>query len=184
MRQGKALRAWWGITALVTTVWACETTRNPIGPERDLARRVIVLSNTAGDAQAIAGGLRFTVTATDNLSLRTIRLTYSGGYIAGPIDSTFFTQVTNVTFSENVTFPSNSGAGGNVRIIGRAIDGAGNFAEHTLFIFLSNVHALRVVVLSPLPRAVASSGSGIPVEVKAAQNTGISKIGFMVSPRT
>ena len=184
MRQGKALRAWWGITALVTTVWACETTRNPIGTQRDLTPPVIVLSNTAGDTQAIAGGLRFTVTANDNLGLKTIRLTYSGGYIAGPIDTTFITQVKSYTVAKTITFPSNSGAGGNVQIIGRAIDGAGNFGEDTLFIFLSNVQALRVVLLSPLPGAVASSGSGIPVEVKASQNTGISKIGFLISPRT
>src|SRR5258708_28145699 len=91
MRQGKALRAWWGITALVTTVWACETTRNPIGTQRDLTPPVIVLSNTAGDTQAIAGGVRFTVTATDNPSFRTIRLTYPARHIARPVDSTFLT---------------------------------------------------------------------------------------------
>jgi hypothetical protein len=184
MRQGKAMRAWWGITALVMTVWACETTRNPIGTQRDLTPPVIVLSNTAGDTQAIAGGLRFTVTANDNLGLKTIRLTYSGGYIAGPVDTTFITQVKTFTLAKTIAFPSNSGAGGNVQIIGRAIDGAGNASEDTLLIFLSNVQALRVVLLSPQPGALASSGSGIPVEIQATQNTGISKIGFLVAPRT
>src|SRR6266576_1426307 len=183
MRQGKTLRAWWGITALVATVWACETTRNPIGTQRDLTPPVIVLSNTQGDTQAIAGGLRFTVTANDNLGLKTIRLTYSGGYIAGPIDTTFISQVLAFTNAKTIAFPSNSGAGGNVQIIARAIDGAGNFAEDTLFIFLSNVQALRVTLISPQPGALASSGSGIPVEIAASQNTGISKIGFLVSPR-
>ncbi|HXI34160.1 MAG TPA: hypothetical protein VNH63_08775 [Gemmatimonadales bacterium] len=184
MRQGKALRAWWGITALVATVWACETTRNPIGTQRDLTPPVIVLSNTQGDTQAIANGLRFTVTANDNLGLKTIRLTYSGGFISGPIDTTFVTQVKAFTVAKTVTFPSNSGAGGNVQIIARAIDGAGNFAEDTLFIFLSNIQALRVTLISPQPGALASSGSGIPVEIAASQNTGIQKIGFLVSPRT
>ena len=184
MQQGKALRAWWGITALVATVWACETTRNPIGTQRDLTPPVIVLSNTQGDTQAIANGLRFTVTANDNLGLKTIRLTYSGGFIAGPFDTTFVTQVKTFTEAKTVTFPSNSGAGGNVQIIGRAIDGAGNFSEDTLFIFLSNVQALRVTLLAPQPAAVASSGKGIPIQVQAIQNTGISKIGFVVSPRT
>src|SRR5258706_559532 len=87
MRQGKALRAWWGITALVATVGACETTRNPIGTQRDVTAPVIVLSNTQGDTQAIANGLRFTVTANDNLGLKTIRLSYSGGYLAGPAEA-------------------------------------------------------------------------------------------------
>src|SRR6266568_8354146 len=104
MRQGKVLRAWWGITALVTTVWACETTRNPIGTQTDLTPPVIVLSNTQGDTQAIANGLRFTVTANDNLGLKTIRLSYSGGYIAGPIDTTFISQVLAFTLANAVTF--------------------------------------------------------------------------------
>jgi hypothetical protein len=34
--------------------------------------------------------------------------------------------------------------GGNIQIIGRATDGAGNFAEDTITIFLNNVQALRV----------------------------------------
>lgn len=184
MRQGKALRAWWGITALVATVWACETTRNPIGTQRDLTPPVIVLSNTQGDTQAIAGGLRFTVTANDNLGLKTIRLTYSGGFISGPVDTTFVTEVKAFTVAKTITFPSNSGAGGNVQIIARAIDGAGNFAEDTIFIFLSNVQALQVTLISPQPGALASTGSGIPIEVAANQNSGIAKIGFLISPRT
>ena len=184
MRQGSGMRAWWGIAALVTTVWACETTRNPIGTQRDLTPPVIVLSNTVGDTQAISGGLRFTITANDNLGLKTIRLTYSGGYIAGPIDTTFITQVKAFTVAKTITFPSNSGAGGNVQIIGRAIDGAGNFAEDTLLIFLSNVQALQVTLISPTAGALASSGSGIPIEIAANQNSGISKVGFLVSPRT
>src|SRR5712692_836464 len=105
MRQAGVVRAWWGITALVATVWACETTRNPIGSQRDLTPPVIVLSNSVGDTQAIAGGLRFTVLANDNLGLKTIRLTYSGGFISGPIDTTFITQVKTITIPKNISFP-------------------------------------------------------------------------------
>src|SRR5437867_3211969 len=125
MRQRIAMRAWWGITALVATVWACETTRTPIGSQRDLTAPVISLTNTVGDTQDITGGLRFTVSAQDNLGLKTVRLTYSGGFISGPIDTTFISQVKSYVVAKTVTFPKSSGAGGNVRIIGRAIDGAG-----------------------------------------------------------
>lgn len=159
---------------------ACETARNPGGIQRDLTPPLITLSSTQ-DTQDIAGGLRFTVNATDNLALRQIRLTYSGGDIG--LDDTLFTgQNTNVTIGKTRTYPSGSGAGGLVQIIGRAVDGAGNFDEDTIFIFLRNVQALQVRLLAPLPGALASTGRGIPITVEAVQNTGISKIGFLVSP--
>jgi hypothetical protein len=69
-----------------------------------------------------------------------------------------------------------------VQIVGRATDGAGNFDEDTIFIFLRNVQALQVRLLTPSPGALASSGLGIPVTVEAIQNSGISKIGFLASP--
>ena len=174
----------WICASLSLIVWlACETTRNPGGIQRDLTPPVIQLGNTAGDTQDISGGLRYTIQAVDNLALRTIRVTYSGGFIA--IQDTNFTgQVTNVQISRNVSFPGGSGAGGLIRLVGRATDGAGNFDEDTIFIFLANVQALQVVLLAPLPGAVASSGRNIPVTVQGVQNSGISKIGFLVSPTT
>ena len=180
MVRSKRSSAVWGIGVLLGVLAACETARNPGGIQRDLTPPLITLSTTA-DTQAIAGGLRFTVNAADNLALRQIRLIYSGGDI-GLEDTLFVGQNTNVTISKQRTYPAGSGAGGLVQIIGRAVDGAGNFDEDTLFIFLSNVDALQVRLLDPQPGALASSGRGIPISVEAVQNTGISKIGFLVSP--
>ncbi len=182
MRAAERLRVLMVLTAASAAVVACETARNPGGVQRDLTPPTITLSNTVGDTQDIASGLAFTVNATDNLSLKTIRLTFTGGYAAGPTDTTFTGQVQTITFNKTVTFPPNSGAGGSIRVVARAIDGAGNFAEDTLFIFLSNVQSLQVLLVSPLPGAVASTGKGIPVQVIAVQNTGIRKIGFTVAP--
>jgi hypothetical protein len=170
------------VASLGAALAACETARNIGGVQRDLTPPVILLSNTVGDTQDIAKGLQFKIDASDNLSLKTIRVTFSGGYIAGPFDTTFITQTTTKTIAWKTTFPSNSGAGGNIQVIARAIDGAGNFAEDTLFIFLSNVQALRVNILAPVPGAVASTGRGIPVTIVAVQNSGIRKIGFQVGP--
>src|SRR3989441_9241578 len=181
MRAGRSGQALWGIVVCAAAVWACETTRNPGGIQRDLTPPNITLT-AVKDTQDIAGGLNFTVTASDNLSLKTIRLTYSGGYLAGPLDTTFITQTKSITFQKTITFPASSGAGGNVRIVGRAIDGAGNFAEDTLFIFLSNVHALKVFLIAPTPGAVASTGRNIQVQVVAVPNSGIRKIRFQTSP--
>ena len=182
MRAVARLRVFCALTAATAAVWACETARNPGGVQRDLTPPTITLSNTVGDTQDIATGLQFTVNATDNLALKTIRLTFSGGFIAGPSDTSFTGQVQTITYNKTVTFPGNSGAGGSIQIVARAIDGAGNFSEDTLFIFLSNVQALQVLLLAPAPNATASTGRGIPIQVVAVQNTGIRKVGFLVSP--
>lgn len=179
--RARSVQAVWGIGLLVGAVWACETTRNPGGIQRDLTLPTLTLTNTAGDTQDIAGGLRFNVRATDNLGLKTIQLDFSGGHI-GTTDTTFTSAVTTYNVGTTVVFPSGSGAGGLVRIIGVATDGAGNIARDTLFIFLANVSALQVFLISPATGALASTGRGIPVEVVALQREGIRKIGFIVAP--
>ncbi|HEU5262457.1 MAG TPA: hypothetical protein VFU41_13655 [Gemmatimonadales bacterium] len=178
MLQGRGRSLLWGIGALASVVGACESARNPGGIQRDRISPTIQLT-TANDSQDISGGLNFTVTATDNLGLKDIRLTYTGGYI-NQQDTVFISTVTTITLTKSIN--PGSGAGGLIRIVGRASDGAGNFAEDTLVIFLSNVDALRVFLLTPVPGAVASNGRGIPVEVHAVQNEGIRKVGFLVSP--
>ena len=171
------------VSALALGLWACETARNIGGIQRDVTPPSLVLSNTAGDTQDIAGGLRFNVSALDNLALKSVNLTFSGGLI-GNLDTTFIGQVKSYAVGENLTFGANSGAGGNITIIGRATDGAGNFAEDTLNIFLRNVQALQVTLISPSPGAIASQNRSIPIQVHASQNTGIAKIGFLVAPRS
>lgn len=181
MRHGRIGRAWWGLGVLIAAIWACETTRNPGGVQPDLTRPFIALFNTVGDTQDISTGLQFGVTASDNLALKQIRLIFSGGFV-GLLDTNFTGTVKDVSLGRTITFPPGSGAGGTIFIVGRATDGAGNFAEDTLAIFLANVQALQVILVAPAPGAVASTGLNIPVEVIATQNTGIRKIGFLVSP--
>ncbi len=145
IRRGTALLC---VSALALAVWACETARHIGGIQADTQKPAIALSNTAGDTQDIAGGLRFNVSAVDNLALKSVDLTFSGGLI-GTLDTTFVGQVKTYAVGRQLTFSSSSGAGGNITIIGRATDGAGNFAEDTISIFLSNVQALQVFLISP-----------------------------------
>src|SRR5437773_4859890 len=182
MQQMRPVRAWCAIVAVAAVVGACETARNPGGIQRDVNPPSIVLS-AAADTQAIASGLSFSVNATDNLGLKDIRITYSGGYLA-QTDTIFNTTVTSYTQGTRVTFPAGSGAGGFITIIGRATDGAGNFSEDTIVVFLSNVQALSVTLVAPTAPAVASTGKNIPIEIHAQQLGGIERIGFIVVPRS
>jgi hypothetical protein len=182
MRHARRGTILWGLVVSALALWGCETGRNT-GIQTDHTSPAILLTNSAGDTQDISGGLRFNVSAVDNLGLKNIRITFSGGLI-GLLDTTFTSQVKTYAVGRTLTFGGSSGAGGNIQIIGRATDGAGNFAEDTIFIFLSNVQALRVTMISPQPGALASQGAGIAVDIQAVQNTGITKIGFLVAPRT
>src|SRR6266571_3274635 len=181
MRLVRGSTAILSIGSLALAVYACETTRRIGGVQPDTQSPVITLTNTAGDTQDIAGGLRFNVQANDNLGLKTIDLRFSGG-LNGVLDTIFHTAVTNYNVAHTLTFGANSGNGGNITIIGRATDGNGNFAEDTITIFLSNVQALQITLISPTAGAVASQNRSIPIEVRAIQNSGISKIGFLVAP--
>jgi len=175
MRQGRGRGLQWGVCALLGTLGACETSRNPGGVQRDLISPTIQLAGA--DTQDIKNGLNFSVTATDNLGLKDIQLTYSGGYI-NQTDSVFTSTVTSITLQEKIN--PGSGAGGRIRIIGRATDGAGNFSVDTLFIFLQNIDALRVYLLQPTPGAVGSPGKYIPIHVAGAQKAGVKRIGWSV----
>jgi hypothetical protein len=181
MRQVRGLRGWCGIVALAGSVWACETARNPGGIQRDLLPPAIKLKATA-DTQQIAQGLPFTIDASDNLSLADIQLTYTGGYIA-QTDTVFTTQTKTYSATKVITFPANSGAGGRIKIVGKATDGAGNYAVDSIFVFLSNIQALKVFLNTPAVGALASPGKRIVVQVHAQQLGGIQRIGFLVVPR-
>jgi hypothetical protein len=178
----RTVRGWCAVVALAGAVGACETARNPGGTQRDVIPPGIKLT-TAADTQQIASGLQFTVDASDNLGLKDIRLTYTGGYIS-QTDTIFNTTVTTFNKGTRITFPTGSGAGGFITVIGRATDGAGNFAEDTIVIFLSNVQALSVTLLAPTTGALASPGRNLLVQVRAQQLGGIQRVGFTVVPRT
>src|SRR6267143_1995463 len=183
MRLVRGSTAVLSIGSLALAVYACETTRRIGGVQPDIQSPIITLTNTAGDTQEIAGGLRFNVQASDNLGLKTVDLSFSGG-LNSVLDTIFRTAVTNYTVAHTLTFGANSGNGGNITIIGRATDGNGNFDADTITIFLSNVQALQVTLISPTAGAVASQNRSIPVEVRAIQNSGIAKVGFLVNPRS
>src|SRR2546428_6031283 len=180
MLQGRGVRALWGSGVLLAAVWACETARNPAGIQRDLTPPTISLTKAPPDTQDISAGLTFSVSATDNLGLKDIRLTYTGGYIA-LTDTVFFSTVTASSIPVHITFPSGSGAGGLIRIVGRATDGAGNFTEDTLFIFLKNVQALRVTLLAPLTGAVAGIRQYLPLRARRGPASGIPRRRWVVS---
>src|SRR5207244_5779549 len=138
---------------------------------------------SAADTQQIANGLQFSVDASDNLGLKEILVTFSDPTI-GQTDTIFNTTVTSFNKSIKISFPANSGSGGNITITGRATDGAGNFTQATTVVVLKNVQALTVELLAPTAPAVASTGKNIQVQVHAQQLGGLQALGFIIVPRS
>ena len=114
MQRIRGVRGWCALVALAgAVVGACETARNPGNIQPDRTPPTIVVT-PASDTQQIASGLNFTVTATDNLGLLNVHVTFSGGYI-GQTDSTFNSEVTSFNQGQHIAFPANWARAGSSR---------------------------------------------------------------------
>ena len=185
MRQGRGTRVLSGLGVLAAAVWACETSKTPTTIQRDTTAptfRFTAPPKFPVDTQPIGGGLQFSYSATDNLTVDSVLLTFSGGFVA-TIDTGFAGTATSLTGSARVDSTRLSGSGGNVTIIGRSKDGAGNVSKpDTITIFLLNLQALSVTLTAPTPGTVASTGKFIPIGATAIQNSGgVRRVGWLLT---
>ncbi len=175
-------RLLWGVaaSALTLATIGCEEQQFQPGFESDQFSPSISIQKTAGDTLTLAGGIRFGITASDNLGIKNINILLSGGHSA-QIDTTFTTAVTSVSFDVTISLPANSTSGGNIVIQATVTDGSDLTATTQDSVFLVNDDALVVRLLKPNVGAVASPGLQIPIEVLAIQRDGITQVGYVVT---
>ena len=162
---------------LLTAAIACNEQQFQPGVVRDLTAPVVIIDKAA-DTVSVQNGLSFSVSATDNLGLKTLSIELTGGVLAS-IDSVFSTQVTSIVVLVDSQFPVNTTAGGMVIITATATDGAGNASEtQTDSIFLENEDALIVTLDKPASGATTAPGKSFPVAVSASQRDGVSVVGY------
>jgi len=168
-----------GCAALLS---ACNEQQVIGGFIEDQTDPAVSINKTRGDTLLIEDGLIFAVNAGDNLALRTLRITLSGGFSA-TLDTTFSSGVTSASVPVLIEFPSNTTAGGVILISATATDGAGNTGIAVDSVFLTNSEALNVSVLRPsgAPAPVSSPGLRIVVEILGVQQTGIRLVGYTTS---
>ena len=164
----------------------CETAANTGGVSRDniSPRLTLTTPNKVTpkvDSQTITGGLSFNVSASDNIAVDSVDLTFSIGLIARH-DTGFAGGAKTVSYVFSLSSAQLAGAGGQILIVGTARDGAGNRSKpDTITIFLSNKQALAAFLLAPTAGAVAGSGKYIPIQVKAVQQAGgIRRLGWTI----
>ena len=132
------------------------------------------------DSQTISVS-SFNVSASDNIAVDSVDLTFSIGYIAVH-DTGFVGGAKSVAYVFSLTSAQLAGAGGQILIVGTARDGAGNRSKpDTITIFLSNKQALAAFLLAPTAGAAAGTGKYIPITVKAVQQAGgIRRLGWTI----
>jgi len=174
-------RAFFGVisaTALIAT--ACSESQFQPGFENDRFAPVIAIVKTSGDTLELTDGIQFGVVASDNLGLKNISIALTGGYTA-TIDTTFTSAVQQVALQVQIDLPPATTAGGHIDIAAIATDGNNLTGSAQDSVFLKNEAALSVRVLQPANGSIASPGLGIPVDVQAAQRTGVTQAGYIVT---
>jgi hypothetical protein len=168
-----------GALALVvaSAVAGCAEQRFRLGFEADTQAPTVAIVKTAGDTMDVAKGVQFTVSARDNLGLKTVTISLRGGLL---LDTaiTFTSAVTTVDVAVNLPQPPNSTVGGRITIDATATDGNNNSATARDSIFVINLKALNVTLLKPTPGAVTAPGKQLPIEVLATQASGIRLVGW------
>jgi hypothetical protein len=175
LRRGGAALAC-GALVLVT---GCNEQRLQGAVAGDRTLPIVSIQKTAGDTLTLTQGVVFSVSAVDNLGLKTISIELAGG-LTTRIDSTFRAAVTTVTIPVSIPLPSNSTAGGTILITATAVDGNDNTADTRDSVFLVNQAALTVRVTSPSAGAVASAGRDVAIRVIATQADGVRRVGYLV----
>ena len=171
-----------GSPAAPAAVWACETGAQPgrcaAGPHPAHASSLTTVAATRRTSRA---GCTFTVNASDNLALRTVRLTYTGGYVAGPIDTTFTGQVPTVELRPVDHVPGEFRApAGNVQ---HRRPGHGRRGElhgrHAVHLPRPTCSRCRCSSFSPRPAPSRRPARACRCRSIAVQSAGIRKIGFL-----
>ena len=186
MLAGRNTRLFAAVALGAAVLGGCETAANTGGVSRDnISPRLILTTpnkvTPKVDSQVISSGLSFNVTASDNIAVDSVDLTFSIGFIAKR-DTGFSGGPKSVTYVYSLTPAQLAGAGGQILIVGTARDGAGNRSKpDTITIFLSNKQALAAFLLAPTAGAVAGNGKYIPIQVKAVQQAGgIRRLGWTI----
>lgn len=124
----------------------------------------------------------FSVLATDNLGLLTVRVSVSGPGISGAFDTTFNSAVTSVTLPYTVPVPSTVPPGTTVTVIASAVDGAHNVSKaDTAFLGTGNQSPSVAIITNPKANDTAVVGFTMAVSLSGKSPNMVKALGFIAS---
>lgn len=147
------------------------TTGDANPPTLDLAGR------TSGADTVLA----FSADASDNLGLKTIRVTATGG-VTFTFDTTFTSAVTTTSIPFALSVPRSVPAGTAVTITAFATDGSGNRSPtDTLRLAVGNVIPPAALIINPPSGTVAVVGKSIVLSIMGKSGLRVRSLGFRTS---
>lgn len=160
--------------AILAAGAACTDAAGVTDPGTDrIAPTVKVAAGTGADST-----LAFSVTANDNLGLKTIKVRVTGGVVADTT-ITFTSANTNVTLPFDLSVPSTVPPGTGVMIVAMATDGAYNSsAPDTLQLAVGNTAPPAISFVSPASGASVVVGKSIGLAISARSVLKVKAVGY------
>lgn len=169
------------VFAAALVLGSCNEQRLQPFVQDDIFPPSVAILKTAGDTlEAVQDGIKFDVTASDNLGLKNLSIQLTGGY-TGQLDTIFTEAVTSVTKSVAIALPNNTPAGGWVYITASVADGRDNPASAVDSVFLFNEAALNIFILDPANGSITSRNKQLPIRIRATQRDGIRIVGYVTA---
>jgi hypothetical protein len=135
----------------------------------------------AGETSTVDTVLAFSADASDNLGLKTIHVSVSGG-VTFSFDTTFTSAVTSTTVPFSLSVPRSVPPGTSVTVIGFATDGAGNRSPtDTLRLTVGNLVPADARIISPASGTVAVVGKSIVLSIVGRSGLRVRALGFSTS---
>ncbi len=135
----------------------------------------------AGQVSGLDTVLAFSADARDNLGLKTISVSVTGG-VAFTFDTTFTSAVTSMSIPFKLNVPRSVPAGTTVTVVGFATDGSGNrSAPDTLRLAVGNVVPPDARIISPANGSIAVIGKSIVLSLMGTTGLRVRSLGYRTS---
>ena len=135
----------------------------------------------AGQTSANDTILAFSADARDNLGIKTVSVTVSGG-VSFTFDTTFTTAVTSTNIPFSISVPRSVPAGTAVTVVGFATDGSGNrSANDTLRLTVGNLIPPDARVISPANGSIAVVGKSIVLSLMGRSGLRVRSLGYFTT---
>ena len=135
----------------------------------------------AGEASANDTVLAFSADARDNLGIKTITVTVSGG-VSFSFDTTFTSAVTTTNIPFTISVPRSVPPGTSVTVVGFATDGSGNRSPNdTLRLSVGNLIPPDARIITPANGSGAVVGKSIVLSLMGKSGLRVRSLGFFTT---
>ncbi len=162
----------------LTAMGACKGDEVIDPPFRDtISPRITITKGNAG-ADSL---LSMSVSATDNVGLKSIRIFLAGG-VTAQYDTTFTTALQSVQLALTFRVPTSAPIGATVNVRAVVLDGAGYVSDTArLVMTVGNLEPPRAVLTSPAAGSPVVTGKALVLSLSAKARYKVRTLGYKIS---